>query len=228
LERSQTPKGRRAREKILAAAERLIVARGFHGTSMREVAAAARLPLATTVYHFAKKEQLYAAVLDGIARDLDARLEAALGEREALDALALALVRWSAEQPGRAKLLLRELLDNPARVAKAARLPLGPFLERASALVAGLGAVPGSPEVAVLHLVGAISYFVAAWPTVERIVGGPRARTIAASYERDAIAFARRTLGLPAITTQEDSRATRTATPARRASARSSRAPHHG
>ncbi|MEO6774590.1 MAG: TetR family transcriptional regulator [Kofleriaceae bacterium] len=215
MERSQTPKGRRARERILTAAERLIAARGFHGTSMRDIAAAARLPLATTVYHFAKKEQLYAAVLAEIAAALDARLRAAIVEREgssrlgaepataptaataataALDALAVALVRWAAEEPGRVKLLLREVLDNPARVAKASRLPLGPFLERASALVAARGGT--LPEVAVLHLVGAISYFVAAWPTAARIVGEPRARQITAAYEREAIAFARHLLGV--------------------------------
>ncbi|HET9992229.1 MAG TPA: TetR family transcriptional regulator [Kofleriaceae bacterium] len=194
MERSQTPKGRRARDRILAAAERLIAARGFHGTSMRDIAAAARLPLATTVYHFAKKEQLYAAVLGAIADELDARLQTAIRERDGLDALAVALVRWAAEEPGRVKLLLREVLDNPARVASASRLPLAPFLERASALVAERGAA--MPEVAVLHLVGAISYVVAARPTVERIVGTPRAKQILAGYEREAIAFARQMLGV--------------------------------
>jgi len=194
LERSQTPKGKRARERILAAAERLIAARGFYGTSMRDIAAAARLPLATTVYHFAKKEQIYAAVLGAIADDLETRLQVALAEqiRDPLDALAVALVRWSAAHPSHVKLLLREVLDNPARVANASRLPLAPFLAKASALLASRGAP--QPEVAVLHLVGAISYFVAAWPTVERIVGAARAKQITAAYEREAIAFAQQIL----------------------------------
>lgn len=220
MERSQTPKGRRARERILAAAERLIAAHGFHGTSMRDVAAAARLPLATTVYHFAKKEQLYAAVLGEIAEALDGRLQTAIDERAgfarlgadspdaALDALAVAIVRWAAEEPARVKLLLRELLDNPARVAKASRLPLAPFLERASALVAAR-AVDDAPEVTVLHLVGAISYFVAAWPTVERIVGAARAKQITASYEREAIAFARRMFGVAPLGAPAPSRRAR-------------------
>ena len=69
-ERSQTPKGRRMRDKILVAAERLFTTHGFHGTSMRDAASAAGLPLATTVYHFARKEQLYAAVLDNIGNQL--------------------------------------------------------------------------------------------------------------------------------------------------------------
>jgi AcrR family transcriptional regulator len=225
LERSQTPKGQRARARILVAAERLIAARGFHGTSMRDIAAAARLPLATTVYHFAKKEQLYAAVLGAIADELDGRVQVAFFARTpdaALEGLAVALVRWTSEKPGRVKLLLRELLDNPPRVARAARLPLAPFLERASALVAARS--PAAPEIRVLHLVGAISYFVAAWPTVERIVGPDRARRIDAAYEREAIAFARRVLGL---TDQENSRASRAATPAGFTRARASRAAQH-
>ena len=208
LERSQTPKGKRARDRILIAAERLIAERGFYGTSMRDIASAARLPLATTVYHFAKKEQLYASILGDIAAALDTRLQAAMFERyerdiehttnattataatTAIDALAVALLRWAAEEPGRVKLLLRELLDNSARVAKATRLPLAAFLERASALVAARGVA--QPEVVVLHLVGAISFFVAAWPTVERIVGPPRAKQISAAYEREVISLARR------------------------------------
>jgi AcrR family transcriptional regulator len=202
LERSQTPKGKRARERILVAAERMIAERGFYGTSMRDIAAAARLPLATTVYHFAKKEQLYAAILGEIADALDARFQSAMFERystserstTAIDALAVALVRWAAEEPGRVKLLLRELLDNPGRVAKASRLPLAPFLERTSALVAARGVA--FPELAVLHLVGAISYFVAARPTVERIVGAARAKQIAAHYEREAISLARQMVGV--------------------------------
>ena len=210
MERSQTPKGRRARDRIVAAAEKLIAERGFYGTSMRDIASAARLPLATTVYHFAKKEQLYATILGEIAEALDARFQSAMFERyaspseratTAIDALAVALVRWAAEEPGRVKLLLRELLDNPGRVATAARLPLAPFLERTSALVAARGVA--FPELAVLHLVGAISYFVAAKPTVERIVGAVRAKQIAAGYEREAISLARHMVGLPPLATDK-------------------------
>jgi AcrR family transcriptional regulator len=217
LERSLTTKGQKARATILAAAEQLIAARGFYGTSMRDIAAAAKLPLATTIYHFAKKEQLYAAVLAEIAADLDQRVAIAMTTRSA-DALARALVAWAAEEPGRVKLLLRELLDNSARVTKAQRLPLGPFLEHAAALIAPR---VSSPEAVVLHVVGAISYFIAAWPTIERIVGGKRAAQIETSYEREAIAFARRMFGL-----EEDAREASATTSVNRSRARSSRAAH--
>jgi AcrR family transcriptional regulator len=204
--RSHTPKGARARDNVLQAAEALLAANGFHGTSMRDVAEGAGVPLASALYHFGKKEQLHAAVLGAIAEDLERRLGAALARDHSrhaskepshdarLDALLDALLDWAEERPARVRLLLRELLDNPRRVAKASHLPLAPVVKTLSAFVAeGPNAVP-SPETAVLHVVGAISYVVAARPTVDRIVGHPRAKALAARYREDAKVFARRAL----------------------------------
>jgi AcrR family transcriptional regulator len=222
LERSHTPKGRRSREHILGAAERLFAARGFHGTSMRDVAEAADVPVAGVVYHFRRKEALYAAVLTGIA----AELEAALGLHRLtppaavspgpvdvasytarLDGVVAALVAWSDARPDRVRLLLRELLDNPSRVARAARLPLAPVLQSIAAFLEE-GAVAGvfqihTAETAVLHVVGAISYVVVARPTVRRIVGADRERATARTYAQEALAFARRAVGLPPDPTTE-------------------------
>jgi AcrR family transcriptional regulator len=198
---SHTPKGTRAREKILRVAEKLLASSGFHGTSMRDVADAAGLPLASVVYHFARKEKLYAAVLAEIGDQLEGELMGTIDDRERsysarLDGLVRALVAWCEGNPGRVKLLVRELLDNESRVAKASRLPLAPVLLRLSEFVEA-GTRTGAfrrvvPEIGVLHLVGAVSYYVAARPTVKRIVGAVRERRMAASYEREAIAFARR------------------------------------
>ncbi|MBL0219325.1 MAG: helix-turn-helix transcriptional regulator [Myxococcales bacterium] len=40
-DRSHTPKGRQTRDRIVSVAEALLAERGFHGTSMRDIAAAA-------------------------------------------------------------------------------------------------------------------------------------------------------------------------------------------
>jgi len=227
--RSHTPKGQVARRRIVDAAERLFAARGFRGTSVRDVADAVRVPLATVVYHFAKKERLYAAVLTEIAAELHAAVDVALAPApgatwpERIDALSRALVCWSSASPSRVRLLVRELLDNPSRVARASQLPLAPPLARmAELLLEGAKARalrPGTPEVAVLHFVGAISYFVAARPTVERIVGPARAAAIAQSYEREALDLGRRAFGL---VTEED-HGSRNAGMVRRASPRAHR-----
>jgi TetR/AcrR family transcriptional regulator len=53
----------RSRDAILAAAESLFAERGFGGTSMHEVAAAAGLARATPAYFFGSKEGLYTEML---------------------------------------------------------------------------------------------------------------------------------------------------------------------
>src|SRR5262245_6811377 len=211
MERSYTPKGRLARDKVLVVAERLFATHGFHGTSMRDVAGGAQLPLATTVYHFARKEQLYGAVLEAIAGELMREI----GDVTDKGALARALVHWTLAQPERVLLLLRELLDNPGRVAHATRLPLAPFLTHAAAIIGG-----PAPEITVLHLIGALSYVTAAWPTLVRIVGKRRAREIEDAYEADALAFVTTAMENP-----HEARAPGSDDPAR---TRAPRAPHHG
>lgn len=191
--RSHTPKGKLARERILKASEPLFADRGFHGTSMRDVAEASELPLASVVYHFAKKEKLYGAILGEIAASLLGDMDHArkASPEAGLDAAVRALVRWSLANPGRVRLLVRELLDNPARVSRATALPLAPVLTGLAAEVD----VP-NPETAVIHAVGAVSYAVAAWPTVKRIVGPRREKELMRDYEEDAMALARRALGI--------------------------------
>src|SRR5438270_10427926 len=110
LLRSHTPKGARARENILHGAEKLFAASGFHGASMRDVAEACGLPLASVVYHFAKKEHLYGAVLASIAEPLALAITRCAEDDgrewpERLDAVVRTLLAWTVASPGRVKLL---------------------------------------------------------------------------------------------------------------------------
>jgi len=193
--RSHTPKGKLARERILKASEPLFADRGFYGTSMRDIAEASDLPLASVVYHFARKEKLYAAILGEIAEQVSGEMDAAraTNTEAPLDSAIRALVRWSINNPGRNRLLLRDLLDNHARVSKATALPLAPVFTKLSE-EAGVS----NPETAVLNVVGSVSYVVAAWPTVKRMIGSRREKELMRDYEEDVMALARRTLGIKA------------------------------
>lgn len=51
------------RERILDAAERLFAERGFAGTSLRDIASAARVNLAAANYHFGSKDELFRAAV---------------------------------------------------------------------------------------------------------------------------------------------------------------------
>jgi AcrR family transcriptional regulator len=53
----------RTRTEIVTAAHRLFMERGFHGTSMRQVAQAAGVALGGIYNHFANKDDIFAAVL---------------------------------------------------------------------------------------------------------------------------------------------------------------------
>ena len=185
--RSRTPKGALARARILRAAEPLFAAHGWSGASMRDVAAAAGVPLATVVYHFARKESLYGAILGAIADQLLAAVRRELRAPNPVGRVTRAVVKWSLRHPGRVRLLLRELLDNPARVSRARSLPLAPVLTSLAAALRERG--HPRPELAVLHVFGGLSYVVAARPTLHRIFGA-REREIFAAYEEQAVAFA--------------------------------------
>lgn len=191
--RSHTPKGKLARERILKASEPLFADRGFYGTSMRDVAEASELPLASVVYHFARKEKLYAAILGEIAAQLVADMDAARAANPdaPLEHAIRALIRWSLTNQGRNRLLVRELLDNHARVSKASALPFTSVLDK----LASETSAP-NPETAVLNVVGAVSYVVAAWPTVKRMLGARREKELMRDYEEDAMVLARRALGI--------------------------------
>lgn len=59
-----TVKGEQTRTAIVEAAYSLFLAKGFHGTTMREIADGAELALGGIYNHFSGKEEIFAAVLD--------------------------------------------------------------------------------------------------------------------------------------------------------------------
>lgn len=59
-----TPKGEATRAKVIRAAHRLFLKRGFNGTSMRDIAEGAGLVVGGLYNHFASKDEIFAAVLD--------------------------------------------------------------------------------------------------------------------------------------------------------------------
>ena len=55
---------RTTKDKLMDAAEKLFARRGFHGTSLRDITAAAGVDLALVNYHFGSKKRLLAAVIE--------------------------------------------------------------------------------------------------------------------------------------------------------------------
>jgi len=169
---------------------------------VRDLATALGVPTASLLHHFPRKESLYRSVLERIAGDLDrvmARAIARPGDHAArLRALVRAFASWSARHPRRSNLLLRELIDNPARIGAAEVLPLTPVVERMSAFLRD-GARAGGfrrvdPILFIIHLAGSIAYFVAARPTFARMIGRRDPAAFQRAHAADLVQLAERAL----------------------------------
>lgn len=71
-----TQKGERTREHIFTTALQLFTTRGYHETTMRDIAAAADCSLGLTYRYFARKEDLVLALYRQMAQDLEAQVMA--------------------------------------------------------------------------------------------------------------------------------------------------------
>src|SRR3990172_13368732 len=80
--KTPTAKGEQTRAAIIKAAYALFLKKGFHATSVREIAEKADLALGGIYNHFSSKEEIFAAVLDAYHpyRRILPALEAANGE----------------------------------------------------------------------------------------------------------------------------------------------------
>lgn len=128
-----------AAERILSIATTLFAEHGYHGLSMRALAAAVGLNVATIHYHVSSKQDLYRAVFRRLAEreraiiatytqhvtDADIADPGALRQR--LNALVDALVDLTLEQPEIPRLWLRRWLErdeSPVAVETEVSLPL--------------------------------------------------------------------------------------------------------
>lgn len=71
-------KGDEAKQRIIAVAEVLFTRRGFDGTSMRDIAAAAKMQAASLYYHYSSKDELLWAVWEKGGIELLKRVESSI------------------------------------------------------------------------------------------------------------------------------------------------------
>jgi AcrR family transcriptional regulator len=131
------------RRNILAAASRLVSERGIEGTSIRDVAAAAGVSLATVLHYYGSKDGLYEACIDAMYAELDtlrAALFAAVQPQASLEELLSGTVRAAfefarAHRPAH-RILLRTVLEHGGMRADRRDRYLRPFLDDVTALLA--------------------------------------------------------------------------------------------
>jgi TetR/AcrR family transcriptional regulator len=100
--------GLQTRAEIVAAAERYFAERGFEATRLEDIATEVGIRRAAIFYHFGTKQELYAAVLDEVFRDLAESLPTGGSATERLEASMTGWVDFLAKRPNIARLILRE------------------------------------------------------------------------------------------------------------------------
>ena len=120
------------RAAVLAAATRLFAARGFDGTAVQDVASEVGVSKPAVLHHFPSKEALRLAVLEAMLAHWKERLPqlllAATAGGERFEAVYGELYRFFADEPDRARLVMRELLDRPAQMRRLLKGSVRPWL----------------------------------------------------------------------------------------------------
>lgn len=102
---------------IRAAATKLFASHGYEGVSLQAIADSVGVAKQTLLYHYPSKDRLRRAVIEQVLehwrRTLPAMLQAVTSGRRRFTALTEELVRFFDSDRDRARLLARELLDNP-------------------------------------------------------------------------------------------------------------------
>lgn len=106
-----------ARLRILRVATHLFAERGYAATSVQAIAEQVGIRKQSVLHHFASKEELHREVLSGVLSrwgEVVPRIFAAAdGGKGRIEGIIAELVTFFSEDPDRARLLTRELLDRP-------------------------------------------------------------------------------------------------------------------
>ena len=167
------------RQRLLDIAEQLFAERGFYGVSIAAIANEVGFTKQGVLHYFNSKEKLYGAILQRISDDFQKQqteAEQAFEEpKERLKLFYAALAEPTDTNTRRTRLLMRELLDNNARVVSAENWYLKEFLERLIGMVKAIEGLQAlSDEEALIfayQLLGAVNYFLISPATLGGIFG---------------------------------------------------------
>jgi len=167
------------RQRLLDIAEQLFAERGFYGVSIAAIASEVGLTKQGLLHYFNSKEKLYGAIVQRISDDFQDHqreaLQASEDPAERLEKFYAALAEPTETNVQRTRLLMRELLDNNERAAKAENWYLRPFLDRLISMVKDVNKSEKLSDAEALaygyQLLGAVSYFLISTSTLKAIYG---------------------------------------------------------
>ena len=167
------------RQRLLDIAEQLFAERGFYGVSIAAIASEMSLTKQGLLHYFNSKEKLYGAIVQRISDDFQDHqreaLQASEDPAERLEKFYAALAEPTETNVQRTRLLMRELLDNNERAAKAENWYLRPFLDRLISMVKDVNKSEKLSDAEALaygyQLLGAVNYFLISTSTLKAMYG---------------------------------------------------------
>src|SRR5258708_9698366 len=184
---------------IREAAMRFFALDGFDGTPLQAIADDVGVTKQTLLYYYPSKEDLRRAVIGQLIEHwrqiLPRLLEAVTSGKKRFDALTGELVRFFQTDPLRARLVMREMLDNPedmrARLVEGLRpwlLLIAEYIRQGQQL--GIIYEDVDPESYVMHVIMLVAATVANLAILPRVLsGGPLEG--GADEERDLLTLSR-------------------------------------
>lgn len=175
------------RTRILAEATRLFAQRGFEGASIQAVASAVGIRKPSLLYWFPSKDALRDAVLEQLLShwkdDLPRALAASSSGKDRLHSSLSALMEFFRQDPCRATLLVREMLDRPDAMRDLFRAHLQPWTRLVTDTIR-MGQETGrvhadlDPEAWVMQLVTMAVGTIATGPVTAAMLAGAEDATV--------------------------------------------------
>jgi TetR/AcrR family transcriptional regulator len=199
-----------ARALILEEATRRFAAHGFDGTSLKDIADAVGIRKPSLLYHFPSKDDLRREVLDAaMARwnDVLPKVLMAAASSTRLDAVLNEVISFFADDPDRARLLVREVLDRPDDMRERIRAYVRPWIEVVARQIdrgkdEGFVHPDVDPEAFSALITNLVVCGIAMAKTAEVMIpGAPRGRDAHKRLLREMFRIARSSLYLPQAST---------------------------
>ncbi len=191
------------RTEILSTAARLFAERGFDGTTLQAIADEVGIRKPSLLYHYPSKEELRRSVLDNLIGHFSEVLPRLLGAvsrgDERFEVLVRELLTFFREDPDRARLVVRELLDRPAEMREQLAAGVRPWVSLLSEYIRK-GAETGElvpdvdPEAYVVHVITLVLAGMAAGPVVTGLVPADSREQAEERHVRELMRIARSSL----------------------------------
>lgn len=168
------------RERILSSATKQFARRGFDGTSLQSIVDEVGVKKQSLLYYFPSKQALRQGVLDTVLEHWASRLPKLLGAvsggRDRFEVITAELIAFFREDPDRARLLVRELMDRPEEMRARVRQSVAPWIRLVADNIrrsqeVGDARADVNPESYVVHVVTTAISAIASWPVLSEALG---------------------------------------------------------